>query len=446
MDYLLKYLQNTVFKKFLFSLLVITCWATALAENFIQAQNESLNKDSKFEILGQNDRPVTLPFELINNLIIIEASINGSVPLKFILDTGVGNTLITSLPNGEEIYLKSSRTVSLSGLGEGEPVEAFYSDDNLVNIGESIQGKEIELLFLKDDIFKLSSFMGTFVHGIIGYDLFASFAVEINYINKQIILYDTEEFKNKFDRLPRNRKWAKIPIFIDDKKPYVEVDFKHKGGESYIPLRLLIDSGSSNAFSLYKMTHEEITVPKLRINTLIGVGLSGKVNGQLGRVKKMRIGGNYRLDEPVIAYPDSFAIRRAFTLGDRNGSLGGEVLRRFKIIFHYEGGYILLRENRDSGENFNYNVSGIEVNTPVPNIPLYVVSEVREGSPAEIEGIMKGDVIKYINGKAATTLELNEVINYLEKKKGSRLRIEVQRDSLYMQFRFRLGNELKVDE
>lgn len=418
-----------------------------LDQKKVSAQDTELefHQETEFEILGRKDRPVRIPFELVNNLIIVEASINGSVPLKFIVDTGVGNVLITSLPNGEEIYLNSTRTVSLSGLGEGEPVEAFYADQNLMHIGD-VQGKGVEILFLKEDIFKLSSFMGTYVHGLIGYDLFSKFAVEINYLEKELILYDPEEFEEKFSELPKHRKWFKFPIIIEDRKPYIEVAFKQRPGVSYTPLRLLIDSGSSNAFSLYKVTHDKIVVPQSNINTLIGVGLSGNVNGYLGRVQKIKLGDEFIFEEPVVAYPDSFAIRRAFELGDRNGSLGGEVLRRFKVIFHYRDGYMLVRRNKDFNEDFYYNVSGIEVNTPVPNIPLYVVSEVREDSPADEKGIQKGDVLKYINGEPTARLSLNEILNILQKNQGSRIRVGVQRDTVYKSYRLRLQNELEVDE
>lgn len=415
-----------------------------VAPNHAVAQIDLSQPEPEFQIKGRNDRRVTIPFELVNNLIIIEASVNGSVPLKFILDSGVTNTLITSLPNNEEIYLQSSRTVTLSGLGEGDPIEAFYSERNQLNIGK-IVGTNVELLFLKNDVFRLSSFMGTYVHGLMGYDIFSNFAVEINYMSEEIHLYDTEEFKEKFEKLPRHWKWHKFPISIHDKKPYIDMNFKHEPGNNYTPLRLLIDTGSSNAFSLYNLTHDDIRIPNSNIETLIGVGLSGKVNGKLGRIKKMKL-GEFVFDEPVVAYPDSLAIRRVFSLGERNGSVGGEVLRRFKVIFNYKDEYILVRANHDFEDRFHYNISGIEVNTPIPNIPLYVVSEVRDNSPADKRGIMKGDVIKYINGEPTARLDLNEIIAYLQKNQGSRVVLEVQRDTLFKRFRLKLDNELVVDD
>ncbi len=418
----------------------------ALGERTAWAQVASADTThhEDFEIVGSKNRRITIPFEVANNLIILEASVNGSRPLKFILDTGVGSTLITSLPIEEEIYLTHTRIVSLSGLGEGEPVEAFYSDTNQLRIG-NVVGQNVEILFLKEDVFKLSLFMGTSVHGIIGYDLFNNFAVEVNYITKKLYLYDVDVFDAKFERLAKHRWWHKYPIILQDKKPYIHVKLKHKKGVAYENLRLLIDSGSSNAFSLYEGTDDAITIPKVNINTLIGVGLSGNVNGFLGRVQEMQL-GDFTFEKPVIAYPDSHAIRKAFSLGERNGSLGGEILRRFKMIFNYQKGYVLMRKNQSYKSRFDYNISGIEVNTPIPDFPLYVVSQIRPGSPADEKGIEKGDIIKRINGDPSARMKFNEVLSYFQKHKTSHLKIEVQRDSVYTIYRLKLRNSLVVDK
>lgn len=410
----------------------------------VKAQNRSQPKDSVFSIIGAKDKRVEIPFELINNLVVIEASLNGSSPMKFILDTGVGTTLVSSLPLGEEIYLPNSRVVSLTGLGEGESVEAIYTNNNTLSL-DRVAAKNLEVLYLKENIFMLSSFMGTEVHGIIGYDMFANFAVEVNYRAKELYIYDPEEFEDKFQKLPQHRKWFKYPIHIDEKKPYLDLVYQHKEDSEPANVRLLIDSGSSNAFSLYDLTHEAIKIPENRIETLIGVGLSGRVSGYLGRVKKMQM-GKFEFKKPVIAYPDSFAIRHAFGLGDRNGSLGGEVLRRFKVIYHYRDGYILVRKNRDFGDKFYYNLSGIEVNTPFPDLPVYVVSDIREQSPAEKAGVKKGDIIRYINGENVSKKDLNEVLHELQKNESSNTVLEVQRDSVYVKVHLKLENELPVDD
>lgn len=81
--------------------------------------------------------------------------------------------------------------------------------------------------------------------------------------------------------------------------------------------------------------------------------------------------------QPVIAYPDSESVRRVVRAENRMGSIGGDIFRRFKIIFHYDNRLLYLRKNRKFSDDFYYNSSGLEVQTPIPDLPYYLVAYVR---------------------------------------------------------------------
>lgn len=396
-----------------------------------------------FEIRENKDQRVTIPFSLINNLIVIEAHINNSAPMKFILDSGASGNLITSL-YGEELYLNNVNTVRLAGLGGGSSIEAFQSLDNTIKIGDRISALHVEILLPKEDVFQLDAFMGTRIHGILGHDFFESFVVEINYRRKLLKIYEPDAFKKKFRELPKHRKWHALPILVEKNKSYLEVGYKHKKGDKFIPLRLLLDTGASNSFSLYESKDECIKVPDNTINSIIGTGLSGKVIGELGRVQSMKI-GEFILEEPVIAFPDSFSVRRVLKIEERKGSVGGDVFRRFKVIFHYDNGLLYLRKNSDYNDEFYFNSSGIEVYTPVPDLPYYVVAYVREGSPAFAAGVEEGDIIREINGERAINLSMNDLIEYFQYKKEDTIFLKVERDSTVKDLRFKMDTYLVPD-
>lgn len=417
------------------TLLLIGVFATA----GLHAQQPTLKPEAKFKIEGRADRRVAIPFKLVNNLVIIELQINGSQPLRFILDSGVGSMLITELPNNEEVVLNHTSTVRLAGLGIDEPMEAYRSVNNEVKLAGLI-GNDIEVLFLKERTFNLSAFMGMFVHGLIGYDMFSSFAVEVDYGKKVLFLYDPHHFEKKFRKLARHRKWHKFPITFINRKPYLDVQFRNSPADTLSSLKLLIDSGASNAFSFYETSKDEIRIPETTIPTLLGVGLSGVVPGVMGRIHEVRL-NDLVFSEPVIAFPDSAAVSRAIMISDRNGSLGAEVLKRFKVIFHYQDSSIFLRKNSDYGKEFTYNTSGIEITTPVPNLPLYVIYSVRGGSPAGRAGLQQGDILDRINGKRVESIPFNEIISLLEARR--RVQLVVQRENGYMTVKLDLRNELE---
>lgn len=54
---------------------------------------------------------------------------------------------------------------------------------------------------------------------------------------------------------------------------------------------------------------------------------------------------------------------------------------------------MLIRRNNYFRNKFRYNASGIELITPVLDFPYYVISEIRENSPADKAGLMKDDIL-----------------------------------------------------
>lgn len=397
-----------------------------------------------FKITNNKERRVTIPFTLINNLVVIETRVNNSGPMKFILDSGASGNIITSLYQ-EELYLNNVNTVRIAGLGVGNSIDAFQSLDNTIKVGSRILAENAELLLLKEDVFQLDTYMGTKIHGIIGHDFFESFAVEINYQRKLLRIYEPSAFTEKFIELPEHRKWYALPLLVQKNKPYLTVGYKHNKGGEFIPYRLLLDTGASNSFSLYESMDDDIKIPKASIKTILGTGLSGKIVGEVGRVQSMKI-GEFTFDEPIIAFPDSSSVRRVLLAEDRKGSVGGDVFRRFKVIFHYENNLLYLRQNSDYNDEFYFNSSGIQVYTPIPDIPYYVVAYVREGSPAFLAGVEEGDIIKDIDGRNAVGLNMNDIMNFLQYKNGDTISLKVQRDSTIKNFRLHMDNRIRPDE
>ena len=147
-------------------------------------------------------------FELINNLIVFPVEING-VELSFLLDTGVSKPIIFNFLNlTEELKINQTEKIFLRGLGEGESVEALRSRNNIFRIGDAISISQ-SLYAVFDPALNFAPRLGVPIHGIIGYDLFKDFVVEINYASKYIRLYKPEFFKPK-----TSSKWNRLSIEV----------------------------------------------------------------------------------------------------------------------------------------------------------------------------------------------------------------------------------------
>lgn len=397
-----------------------------------------LNEAGKFELDTWRDRKVVIPFKLINNLIIIPLTINDSDTLNFILDTGVSATLITELREDEVIPINYVRTVKIGGLGEGDTIEAYYSPDNRIQIGKA-KGLGQDVLIVKENIFHLSSFLGKKVNGLIGYSLFKDFIVEIDYQYKRVILHEHHKYEKKYREKKASNKWVTLPITLFRQKPYVDVDLVQKNGAA-LEVKLLLDSGASHGMALYHTANDQIQLHQNRIRSFLGSGISGEIHGYLGRIATLSI-DKFDLNNVVASYPDEEGIRRALIYSERDGSIGAEVLKRFKVFLNYRDSTMILKPSKYFDDEFSYNISGIGISTPYPNVPVYSVTHVRDSSIAHKSDIRKGDILIEINRRGSQYYELTE-LNQLFQEAGKQVRLKILRGQEVLNKEFILEKEL----
>jgi hypothetical protein len=381
---------------------------------------------SVFHFNNTNKKSITIPFKLVNNLIIIPLSINHSDTLHFILDTGVNKTIITSLEFDGQLELNEFKKIKLSGLGGGEPISAAVSRKNSIQLGDSF-GKNQEIHVLLEDIFHLSSSLGMRVHGLIGFSVFKNFVVEINYEQKKIILHNPNKFKYR-------GRGERLPLSIERSKPYIEALATQEDGKT-VKVKMLIDTGASHAVSLYD--YENIIIPKKSFRAFIGRGLNGDIHGNIGRIDKFKL-GSFKLPKPVVNYPDAEDIAIALKLSDRSGSIGSDLLKRFRIYFDYANKEMIVRKGGNYKSKFHYNVSGIDIIAPFPGLNYYSISHIRSNSPAEKAGLKRGDDIISLNGKSISSLIMNDLIKEFQGEGRKKIKLLIQRNGEKKKMSFEL--------
>lgn len=426
------------------------------------------SKAQSFRIYGGKDSQ-TLSFKLINNLIIIPVSVNGT-ELQFILDSGVGAPVIFNLSDADSLSLSHVEQIQVRGLGKGEPIEALHSKNNLLKVGAMVGGNK-ELYLIQKDQFDLSSKLGETVHGMIGYDLLKDFVVTISYSNKRITFTKPEKYKYK-----KCRKCETFDLEFYRNKPYINAQIVTADTNERKDVKLLIDSGGSDAVWLFE--DDELKVPEKSFHDFIGEGITGSIYGQRAKLESFEL-KNFVLDEPNVAYLDSMSSYHARRFKERNGSLGGAILRRFHVILDYPNAKLTLKKNSKFNEKFGYNMSGIELmydgkelvksrdnqrapflvsqdnnvtssNTVFVNVtynynfkPIYKIAQVRKDSPAEKAGIMVGDLLVKINNNWAYNYNLQQLTEYLYHKKNKTIKLKVKRDGEELDFKFKLIDMLQ---
>ncbi len=404
-----------------FSLLFLTFLLVAGSTLSCAQRKRGKEKKSIFGFhLIQKRRSVRIPFQTHANLIIVPVQINDSDTLQFILDTGVSNTIVTDPSIAEYVNTEYVRTIQLDGVGRDSTLEAQVSIGNTLQVGYA-RIEQHNLVILTEDILKLSELVGSPVHGLIGYDFFERFVVTIDFRHRQLLVQQPKY--NKY----RRSDGLKIPLEIINKKPYVDGVSITEAGKS-AKVKLLLDTGAGHAMMLNSFS-AGLPLPAKTIEVQLGIGLAGKISGQLGRLDDVRI-GNHNLRGVVTSFPDSASfggkINPEF---ERQGNIGGELLRRFRVTVNYPQGYMTMKPDKKAmKEPFEHDMSGMDLRAKGAGFNDYFVDRVTEDSPAERAGLQKGDKIMYINNAAAKALNMTEIYKLLQRKEGKEINLIVSRN------------------
>lgn len=424
----------------------------------MKGQQFSLPSNVKYEKLN---------FELINNLIVIPLEVNGT-KLSFVMDSGVSTPILFNLTDQDSIQLRNVSEITINGLGDGEAISALSSTGNFFRLG-SMKNPSQKLFVVMDANINFSPSLGIPIHGIIGYDLFKDFIVDVNYGTKTIKFFDPETYVYK-----PHRKAQTLDISLVARKAYLDASIDLKDN-SELKVKMLLDTGSSDAIWLFE--DERIKLPEKYYEDFLGKGLAGDIYGKRTKVNRIKI-GTFDLEDAKAAFPDMLTFNAIKDLGNRNGSLGGEILKRFNIIFDYPNEKITLRKNANFKKPFHYNISGIDLQhagmryvseriasangvvyneertygdvqiilqnaTKISLVPEIVVSAIRAGSPAHSAGLMEGDIILAVNGKRIHRYKLQEVMQMLNDKQGKRVKVLVERYNRDLLFSFVLKDLFK---
>jgi hypothetical protein len=384
--------------------------------------------------LADGRTKVQIPIEVHNNLIVVPVVLNGALPLKFILDTGVRTTILTQKTFTDILNLTYARKYTISGPGGEKLIEAYVTNNVSLEL-PGVLGRGHAMLVLEEDYLELRNYLGVDVHGILGYELFSRFIIEINYEKKIMTLMLPERFRKK-------RKYHTIPIRIEDTKPYVTTPVVLSDG-TQLTAKLLVDSGASHGLMLDPASDDRIDFPKLVVSSVIGRGLGGEITGKVGRIKTLHL-GPYKVENMIANFPDPNSYFDSLKLGSttRNGTIGGETLSRFTVVFNFSREEIHLKKNHAFKKGFHYNLSGMTVKAKGSRLNIFEVTGVRQQSTADKAGLKEGDLIVSINGQLTSNIDLNIINAMLNHRPGKKINLNVDRKGQRVRVDFRLEDQI----
>jgi hypothetical protein len=353
---------------------------------------------------------VSLPFEVVNQHILVPVSVNGSEPFRLILDTGMpamgamlyGSERVKSL----KLPVEPGMRVAVGGAGgAGTRLEADIVMGQSLSIGElQIGGAQIIVMP------PIPGF-ADYHEGVIGRGLFQNSVVELDFDKKMISFHDPQRFK-----APSGV--AELPITLRQGMPFTEASVTTLSG-TVVPLSLVIDIGASHALSLNTDSNPGITVPDGAVATVIGRGVSGELLGSVGRVKSFTLAGQ-EFASVVTSFPES-GHQNPRGMDSLNGNLGIGLLSRFNLTIDYANQRFLLVPNRSFGKPFEFDMSGLRFGGAG-----FRIEGLLPDSPAATAGLQTGDVVIEVDGRAAQEIGLWELRDML-RKPGREVALVVER-------------------
>lgn len=330
----------------------------------------------------------TLPIELIDNHVYLDAMLDGKGPYRFVFDTGGSNIIDPAV--AKAIKAAGSGLAEDTGTGAGTESSSYAAVDSL-KIGNAVLRHQVFLVEAIRKGFGMAS--GQRVDGLIGFEVLARYITRFDYANRTLTL-------TMPDAAPTNRGDI---VHFDLLGTNPEVGCEVDGIRSKCTVDTG-DSGSVNVYGPFAQGHPQIvpaTHSEIGVN---GYGVGGGHRGFVGRLRSLQI-GSFTLHDLVARY--STQKQGFFANPFLAANLGGGVWRRFTVTFDYGAETMALEPNANLHERDSYDRSGMLL---INNAGRIVVYDVRQGTPAAKAGVAKGDIILSVDGVPRSLEQIRQAL------------------------------------
>lgn len=340
--------------------------------------------------------------------------------LSFILDTGSGGISLDST---------TANYFGLKGTPSNRTIRGIAGIRNVSFLHNStlhLPGLTIDSLnFHINDYALLTSVYGQPIDGIIGYSVFSRYIVKVNYDSLKIEFWTKGSIKYPRGGYLLKPTIVTLPVQAAKVKDHVALE-----------TRFLIDMGAglNVLFSEDFIKDSSLLRKNRKLYVKEAEGLGGKVDMFVTTIKEFKMGPYKFRNVPVNVFRDDYNVTSYPHLG---GLIGNDLLRRFNVVINYDKREFHLLPNSHYNDYFDYAYSGIELYYVDGRI---IIGDVAKDSPAEVAGLLEGDVVVSINKNFSQNMTQYKTAL---QTAGEKLKIIVQRGGQLLEFNIRVKNILK---
>lgn len=319
----------------------------------------------------------TLPGEIRDGWVIVEATVNGHGPLRFILDTGANFSAITRA-GAARTGIRADQSANITDIS-GDRREYPFGWADEVEVGP-VSFRRMPFV-VTDNLAEVKDRMG--VVGLLGYPGFDEFTLDLDYPAGEVRVSDMRLTRDQPGVVPLRR--------VHDETPEIRIELLDQRGEPHDARWFAIDSGGSAHLhlqdSMRAWTHHDLG---------IGIGGGRGLSGVERESDIAPLRGPIRIGPTVV-------VRVVAEPDNHHALIGHQILRQFRVRLDPRSGLASFTpadptQTRVTALQFG----GIGVNMTLHHDDQFSLIKIVEDSPAARAGLRPNDKVLAVDGVSVT--------------------------------------------
>ena len=354
--------------------------------------------------------PVTVPFQSVRRLIVVDGRIGSSAPLAFIVDTGATPGIV-DIDRARALGLHLRGNITVSGTGSAPSTGAFVDGATATIDGLPTTSAALTIAMPLD---RISHRVGRRIDGILGGDFLREFVAKVDYDAALLTFFDRSAFQYQ-------GSGETLPLTFDGQGHPVVMGSMALPGRSPMPLRLFLDLGATGAVTLHApfVTAHQLPLDEATTTRAMGAeGAGGRSTGRLARATTLSLGRATFENVPVVLSTDEGGV---FAATDSDAHVGAQVMRRFTVFLDYAGRRLILEPGTRAHDTFDPPSAGVMISADGDDFRRFQVIDLDADGAAAQAGVRIGDIILSLDDAPASTLTLDDIVRRLERAQACRL-------------------------
>ncbi|WP_334056484.1 retroviral-like aspartic protease family protein [Alteromonas sp. S005] len=347
-------------------------------------QSEDKNVDKAF--VDEAITRTVVPFTMLNDHILVNVTVNKTMPLTFVLDSGAAATVLTETNKTNALKLPTNKPIAIGGSGGGKTPTAYIVHDTHIQLGD-FSISDLSVIYAPTSAMPFRSVDETYFDGVLGADFFNCCLVEINQDAKVLIITKPDDSSREHYGI---EQWQEIAMTVKSNTPYFTTTLHD--GKSSKTVKLMLDTGSTGTLSLFAQ-NERFALPD-KTFAATSTGIKGDSANLVGSLSHFSFG-----DVTFEHLPTYFRFEGSNSQDGSDGVLGNQVLKRFNTVFDFSEERMWYQPSKRFSSFIGADRSGLRL---LPHSQGAIVLDVAKDTGAYAAKILVNSIITDFEGEPVT--------------------------------------------